>query len=391
MRSKRAHQRKAAPPKASVRRKVLVAAMVAAAAALQIYLANIPRVVDLPDDEVDPLMLTKVDSERMEISQPAVAEGGMLLSYSGQAGDVADLHFENAIVDSSNAGLQSSLANVKPVPSKIAYVTLPPATAAASPALPAGSDTCHTSVEIRRAKGSSPINSLSAFIENGSANNEQRREIRFWAEGGPLEVELHTDAPPSLDGKDLATIPGCSKTLQVRSLDDSDSSSVVQANLIPAPVYLMIPKIEPQKASSPAGMFRIELTPVFTTQPRWFSASDFFSGVSLGDTALLSSRLRILPLYAETGQRLSITADGKSTLRLDELAFSLNQLKLRATGAAAVEIDGKRLGFDFMRFVKQNAILSGILVLINGSILLLLKETFFPRASEIPDGSDDES
>ena len=389
MRPRRAHQKKTARTKASVRRKVLVAAVVAAAAALQIYLANIPRVVHLPDDEVNPLMLTKVDSERVEISAPSVVEGGLLLSYSGQAGDVADLHFENAIVDASNASLQSSLANLKPVPAKIAYATLPPAPPA-SPALTAGGDTCHTSVQIRRARGSSPVTSLNAFLENGSANNEQRRELRFWVEGGPLDVEIHTDAPPSWEGKDLAPIPGCSKVLQVMPLDDSASSSAIQANLIPAPVYLVIPKIESQKASSPAGMFRIELTPAFTTQPRWFSAGDFFSGVALGDNALLSSRLRILPLYAATGERLSIMSDGKSSLRLDQLAFSLNELKLRVTGAAAVEIDGKRLGFDFMRFLKENAILSGILVLINGSILLLFKETFFPRASESLEGSDDE-
>jgi hypothetical protein len=73
---------------------------------------------------------------------------------------------------------------------------------------------------------------------------------------------------------------------------------------------------------------------------------------------------------------------------LDRLAFSLNSLRLRVSGPASVEIDGKRLGFDLMRFLKENPILSGVLGLLNAAVLLLVKEAFFPRAKEQPDESD---
>jgi len=72
---------------------------------------------------------------------------------------------------------------------------------------------------------------------------------------------------------------------------------------------------------------------------------------------------------------------------LDRLEFSLNTLKLRVSGRSWVEIDGEPLGFNFIRFLKGNPILSGALALVNASILLLIKETFFPRV----DGGQDEA
>jgi hypothetical protein len=384
---RRAHRPKVPRPKASMRRRLLVIGLAAGAAASQIYLANIPRTISLPEDDVDAQMAAKADNERIEIDEPAVPEGGLLLSYSGQAGEVADLHFENAIVDSSNARLQSSLKAVKPVPARIAYVSLPAAAAhATSP--PADGDTCHTFVEVRRANGASPVTSLNAFLLNGSTNNEQRRELRVWTEGGGLEVEVHTDPPPSADGRDtpLDAVPGCSKMLEVRPLADSDSSSLVDAPLIQAPVRLVVPEVKAQKASSPASIFRIELTPASATPLKWLSADDRFAGISLGNTALESRQLRILPLYAETGERLKVTAEGN--LVLDRLAFSLNTLSLRVSGPSAVEVNGKRLGFDFMRFLKQNPILAGVLGLLNGAIVLLVKETFLPRFGDEPDAAD---
>jgi hypothetical protein len=374
-----------------MRRRLLVVGLAVGAAALQIYLANIPRTIHLPQDNVDAQTVAKADNERIEIDEPAVPEGGPLLSYSGQAGEVADLRFENAIVDPTNARLHSSLQPVKPVPARIGYVSLPAATArrnATSP--PAGGDTCHTFVEVRRAKDSSPITSLNLFLLNGSTNNEQRRELRVWTEGGALEVEIHTDPPPSTDGSETPfdALPGCSKMLQVRPLQDNDSVSLVDAPLIQAPVRLVVPEVKGQKASSPGNAFRIELTSAFVTPLNWLSADDLFTGISLGDTSLESKQLRVLPLYAENGEHLRVTAEGNFSLVLDRLAFSLNAVRLRVSGPSAVEIDGKRLGFDFMRFLKENPILSGVLALVNASILLLFKETFFPRADNEPDVAD---
>ena len=389
MPSRRARPQKVPQPKASRRRRLLVAGLTVGAAALQIYLANIPRTINLPEDDVDAQMMAKADSERIEIDEPTTPQGGLLLSYSGQAGEVADLHFEDAIVDSSNASLHSSLQPVKPLPARIGYVSLPLA-AGASPGAaspPAGGDTCHTFVEVRRAQGSSPVASLNIFLLNGSANNEQRRELRVWTAGGSLDVQIHTDPPPSAgeDQTPFNAIPGCSKMLQVRPLEGDDSGSLVDAPLIQAPVRLLVPEVKGQKASSPADTFRIELTSAFATPLKWLSADDLFTGISLGDTSLAAKQLRVLPLYAESGDRLKVSAEGNSTLVLDRLAFSLNALKLRASGPAAVEIDGKRLGFDFMRFLKQNPILSGVLALLNASILLLVKETFFRRVDEESD------
>jgi len=41
-----------------------------------------------------------------------------------------------------------------------------------------------------------------------------------------------------------------------------------------------------------------------------------------------------------------------------------------------------------MHFLKQNPILSGVLGLLNAAILLLVKETFFPRVEDQPDEAD---
>ena len=391
MTSRRAHQRKTPRRKASSRRRLLVLGLAVGAAALQIYLANIPQTIHLPQDTVDAQTVARADNERIEIDEPTVPEGGPLISYFGQAGEVADLHFENAIVDSTNARLHSSLKPVKPVPARISYVTLPAATAGLNTTSPpTGGDTCHTFVDVHRAKGSSPITSLNVFLLNGSTNNEQRRELRVWTEGGALDVEIHTDPPPSTDGSQTPfdALPRCSKMPQVRPLHDNDSSSLVDAPLIQAPVRLVVPEVKGQKASSPANTFRIELTSAFATPLMWLSADDLFTGISLGDTSLESKQLRVLPLYAENGERLRVTAEENVSLVLDRLAFSLNAIKLRVSGPSEVEIDGKRLGFDFTRFLKENPILSGVLALVKASILLLVKETFFPRVGDEPGVAD---
>jgi len=391
MTSPRVHHPEVRRRRVTIRRKLLVFGLAASAAALQIYLANIPRTIDLPQDDVDAKLFAKADNERIEIDEPSVPEGGILLSYTGQAGEVADLHFDDAIVDASNASLQSSLKPVAPVPAKIGYVSVAagaakPGEAPASP----GGDTCHTFVEIRRAKGSSPITSVNAFLLNGATNNEQRRELRVWTDGGALEVLIHTDPPPAGNGKPIPfdTIPGCNKILQVRPLERNDSNADVDIPLIQAPIHLVVPEVKGEKASNPANTFRIGLTPAFVAPLKWLSADDLFDGISLGNTSLESRQLRVVPLRVENGERLKVRAEGTSTLVLDRLAFSLNSLRLRVSGPASVEIDGKRLGFDLMRFLKENPILSGVLGLLNAAVLLLVKEAFFPRAKEQPDESD---
>jgi len=389
MTSPRVHHAKVRRREVSIRRKLLVGGLTIFAAALQIYLANIPKTIDLPQDDVDAHLLAKADIERIEIDAPTVPEGGLLLSYAGKSGEVADLHFDDALVDPSNASLQSSLKPVAPVPARIAYVSSIPtvkAEAGAALAAPEG-DTCHTFVEVRRAKASSPIASVHAFVLNGTANNEQRRELRVWTNGGALDVLIHTDPPPAGGGNQIPfeAIPGCSKMLQVRPLEGDDPSADRDLALIQAPIHLVVPGVPGQKASSPANTFRIGLTPAFTPPLKWLSADDLFDGISLGDTSLESRQLRVLPLRAENGERLKASSEGKSTLVLDRLAFSLNALKLNVSGPASVEIDGKRLGFDLMHFLKENPILSGVLGLVNAAILLLVKETFFPRVEEQPD------
>jgi hypothetical protein len=229
------------------------------------------------------------------------------------------------------------------------------------------------------------------FLLNGSANNEQRRELRVWTEGGPLVAEIHTDPPPSAEGSQtpFEDVPGCRKMLQVRPHEVDDSSSLGDALLIPAPVRLVVPEVEGQKASSPVNTFRIGLTWAFANTLKWQSADDLFTGVSLGDAALECKQLRVLPLYAHNGELLRVRAAGKSKLVLDRLGFSLNALKLRVSGRSWVEIDGEPLGFNVMRFVKENPILSGVVALVNASILLLVKQTFFTRAGGEPDGDDE--
>jgi hypothetical protein len=58
------------------------------------------------------------------------------------------------------------------------------------------------------------------------------------------------------------------------------------------------------------------------------------------------------------------------------------------SGRSWVEINGEPLGFNLMRFLKENPILSGVLALVNAAILLLVKETFFPRLEAEPEEDD---
>jgi len=375
-------------------RRILVLGLAVGAAALQIYLANIPRVVNMPREDVDEKISAKTDNERVEIDEPVVAPGDLLLSYSpnpdvsGRNFLVTDLHFENAIVDPSNARVQPELEDVKALAAKVSYVSPPPAGPAAA-LMATVADTCHTFVEIRRAKESGPIRSLNLYVINGSANNEQRRELRVWSEGGALEVTVHTDPPPvPADGKPapLDSLPGCSKILQVRPLQEGEESG--EFRLVPWPVRLMVPEAKEQKASNPANAFRIAFTPAFPAPLVWNSADDMFSGIALGSDARVAQGLQVLPSHAENDGRLELTAAKESNLVVDQLRFSLNSLRLRLSGRAWVKVDGKPLGFDLMRFLKENPITSGILTLLNGAVLFLVKKTFFRQLAAEPEAGE---
>ena len=158
--------------------------------------------------------------------------------------------------------------------------------------------------------------------------------------------------------------------LQVKPLEGNDPEADLDVPLIQAPIHLVVPAVPRQKASSPTNTFRIDLSSAFIGRSDWLSADNLLmeslSGTPLGVKAVASASVR-----AEDGDRLKAKAEGNSALVLDHLAFSLNALKLRISGPASVEIDGKRLGFDLMHFLKENPILSGVLGLLNAAILLL--------------------
>jgi len=81
MTSPRVHHPEVRRRRVTIRRKLLVFGLAASAAALQIYLANIPRTIDLPQDDVDAKLFAKADNERilmMRLSTPRMPACNLL-------------------------------------------------------------------------------------------------------------------------------------------------------------------------------------------------------------------------------------------------------------------------------------------------------------------------
>jgi hypothetical protein len=163
----------------------LAAASIFILAALVVYLgSHIPRAISLPSDDLNTRSTARVKEEQIIVVSPDIAEGDLALSYVGNKNEIADIWMENATLDDQSQRLLFRGPAAQPQ-GKISYTT------GSNPSKVNSDDTCHTTIEIRRAKGSPAVNALKIYQTDEMAGAQRFRQVVLDAGKSTMEVEVH--------------------------------------------------------------------------------------------------------------------------------------------------------------------------------------------------------
>ena len=233
----------------------IVAASIFVLACLLVYLgSNIPRSVSLPDDDLNAKSFARLGEEKIVLEKPDIQEGGLALSYVGSKNEVADLWLTNATLDEGSRRLLLPGSKLQQ-PAVVSYITGGQTKSAPT------DDTCHTTIEVRRAPGSPPIDALTLYQSDESAGPQRFRQIVLNAGTTPMQVEVHTDPPPQ-GGMDA---PGCNKMLTVGTNPPIE--------MPPIPVRFLVS----------GGKIDLHFNPSSPAVSIWTGTAQTFESVSLGD------------------------------------------------------------------------------------------------------------
>jgi hypothetical protein len=303
-------------------------------AALLVYLgSHIPRSVSLPVDDLNAKSTARIREEQIIIKKPDIAPGDLALSYVGSKNEVADIWLENATLDDRTQGLLFPDSNAL-APGKISYTTgsvLGPATSG---------DTCHTTIEIRRAKGSAPLDALTLYQTDEMAGAQRFRQVILDAGTSTMEIEVHTDSPTG-GAMDLLD---CHKLLTVGGRPPVD--------LPPIPVHMLVYR----------GKIDLHFNPANPALSIWTGPKQTFEAVSLGDSTLRGSGLQVVATQHSSAPRLDVRTRSADSITFSRLKVGSDMLKLdigRDAETAVAYANGSSLyNYDLIDTIQKNPILS---------------------------------
>jgi hypothetical protein len=342
----------------------IVAASVVAIAALSVYLcSHIPRVVSLPVDDLDAKSVARVAEQQIVLEKPVIAEGDLVLSYVGSKNEVADIWMDNAALDDNLQHLLFAGADATS-PTAISYTTGP------VEGKPRSGDTCHTTIEIRRAKASAPIDVLRLYQSDATAGAQRFRQVVLDAGQTPLEVEVHTDSPtPGVFS--VNDLPGCHKVLTV--------SGGHPVDLPPLPIHILVP----------AGKIDLHFNPSNPALPIYTGKGQTFEAVSLGDGSLRARALQIRSISrVSDAPSLDVRAvDPAAGITLSRLKLGSEMARVdigRDQEKARAYAYGSSLyNYDLIAAIQANPILSfAFAVVLLPALWKWVRKNCFPNLSE---------
>jgi hypothetical protein len=330
-------------------------------ATLLVYLgSHIPRSVSLPADDLNAKITARLGDEQIIVQKPAIEEGGIALSYVGNKNEIADLWLDNAILDDGSQHLLLPGSN-HPNPTSISYTT------SAKLAHSTADDTCHTTIEVRRAKGSNPIEKLKLFQTDGTAGAQRFRQVVLDAGSTMMEIEVHTDSPTP--GK--SDLPGCHKLLTVGGEKPID--------LPPLPVRILVP----------GGKIDLHFNPANPVLPIFTGPNQTFEAVSLGEDVLRANSLQIIPnTKLKAPAKLDIQGHpAGSSLSFGRLRIGADSLRLEAGNdlekAMAYSEGSSIYNYDLVDAVQKNPLLSAaIAAVLAPGLWKWTKKNCFPNMSD---------
>lgn len=306
-------------------------------AALLVYLgSHIPRSVALPYDDLNAKSMARTGEERIIIKKPDIAPGDLALSYAGSTNEVADIWLENATLDDRSQHLLFPHAAVL-APGKISYTT----GGVAGPT--SSGDTCHTTIEIRRAKDSAPLDALTLYQTDAMVGAQRFRQVVLDAGTSAMEIEVHSDSPTGGDGGSMGLLD-CHKLLTV-----GDGPPV---NLPPVPVLMIVPR----------GKIDLHFNPANPALSIWTGPNNTFEAVSVGDTTLRGSGLQVVATQHPIAPRLDVRPRSGASITFSRLKLGSDALKLDigrdAELAVAYENGSSLYNYDLIVAIQKNPILS---------------------------------
>jgi hypothetical protein len=304
--------------------------------ALLVYLgSNIPRSVSLPADDLNTRSVAQVGEQQIVLEKPDIAEGDLALSYVGNKNEIADLWLDHATLDDRTQHLLFP-ASTAPQPERISYTTNGSAKSGKS------NETCHTTIEIRRSKGSVPIESLKLYQSDATAGPQRFRQVVLEAGETAMEIEVHTDSP-SPTAMDL---PGCHKLL---TLGDAKPVDVP-----PIPLRLIVT----------GGKINLHFNPANPELPIWTGQGQTFEAVSVGDGVLRGHGLQIISIEKNKAvPALNVRAESSDrNITFSRLKLGSDMLRIdigRDPEKARAYADGSSMyTYDLIAGIQKNPILS---------------------------------
>ena len=348
----------------SLRFRRIITASAFALAALLVYLgSHIPRPLSLPADDLNAKSVARVNEEQIILEKPDIGEGDLALSYVGNKNEVADLWLVNATLDDNSRHLLFP-GSVATGPSAISYTTGP---VPAAHGKPQTDDTCHTTIEIRRAKGSPPIDRLKLYQTDTTAGAQRYRQVVLDAGKTPMEIEVHTDSPiPGALG--VSNLPGCHKVLAMSGNHPTDLPLL--------PIRLLVS----------SGKIDLHFYPANPALPIWTGREQTFEAVSLGDGTLRGNGLEIATVQPTKDAPLDVRADG-SEISFSRLKLGSEKLRLdigRDSEKAKVFADGvSPYNYDLIDTMQKNLVVSSVFAVFLAPILWKwVRKNCFPNMPE---------
>ena len=320
--------------RASVLFRRITAGSVFVLAAMLVYLgSHIPRSVSLPVDDLNAKSTARIREEQIIIAKPDIAPGDLALSYVGSKNEVADIWLENATLDDKSQHLlfphSAPLA-----PAKISYTT------GSVPGPTKSGDTCHTTIEIRRAKDSAPLDALTLSQTDEMAGAQRFRQVILDAGTSAMEIEVHTDSPTG-EAKGLLD---CHKLLTIGSGPPIDLPAI--------PIQMLVNR----------GKIDLHFNPANPALSIWTGPKQTFEAVSLGDNTLRGSGLQVVATQHSISPRLDVRTRSADGITFSRLKLGSDMLKLdigRDAERAVAYANGSSLyNYDLIDAIQKNPILS---------------------------------
>jgi len=340
----------------------LVAASAVLVAALAVYRASsIPRPVTLPESDLNDKSVARMGQEMLVLVSPALAAGGLVLSYEGGSNQIADVRLESATLDAASAKLFFP-SGAPAGPTTIGYTT---GGAGGASSTHAG-DTCHTTIEVRLAPGSSAVGALKLYQTDATAGQQLFRQVVLDAGTTPMEIEVHTDAP----AQGPTNLAGCQKILTV-------------GNGAPLPLPLL-----PVRMVTAAGKIDLHFNPANPTVAIVQGENGTFDAVSLGANVVQARQLLVSPMEGKSPRpKLEVRAvPAGALLSVGQLRIGSNKLWVEAgqdPERALAYADGVSLyNYDLVAEVQKNPVLSFILGIMATGLGAWLKKICFPGTGD---------